>query len=66
MSMAWENSYECASSLRSEQRDLTDDDYAQLAILETSLDEIPDYIDPGIATEYKKLKTEFRQREAQR
>lgn len=45
---------------------LTDDEYAELAILETSLDEIPDYIDLGIATEYKKLKAEFRQREAQR
>ena len=56
---------ECYKAL-SQKTDLTDDDYAQLAILETSLDEIPDYIDPGIATEYKKLKTEFRQREAQR
>ena len=50
----------------SQKDSLTDDDYAQLALLETSLDEIPDYIDIGIATEYKKLKTEFRQREAQR
>ena len=56
---------ECYKAL-SQKAVLTDDDYAQLAILETSLDEIPDYIDPGIATEYKKLKTEFRQREAQR
>ena len=50
----------------SQKDDLTDDEYAELAILETSLDEIPDYIDLGIATEYKKLKMEFRQREAQR
>ena len=44
--------------------ELTDDDYAELALLETSLDEIPDYIDIGIATEYKKLKAEFERREA--
>ena len=50
----------------SQKADLTDDDYAQLAILETSLDEIPDFIDLGISTEYKKLKMEFRQREARR
>jgi len=55
---------ECYKAL-SQKADLTDEDYADLAILETSLDEIPDYIDLGIATEYKKLKTEFRQREAQ-
>lgn len=55
---------ECYKAL-SQKADLTDGDYADLAILETSLDEIPDYIDLGIATEYKKLKTEFRQREAQ-
>ena len=50
----------------SQKNKLTDDDYAQLALLETSLEEIPDYIDIGVATEYKKLKTEFRLREAQR
>ena len=44
--------------------ELTDDDYAELALLETSLDEIPDNIDIGIATEYKKLKAEFKRREA--
>ena len=46
--------------------ELTDDDYVQLALLETSLDEIPDYIDIGIATEYKKLKAKFERREAER
>lgn len=50
----------------SQKSELTDDDYVQLALLETSLEEIPDYIDIGIATEFKKLKTEFLQREAQR
>lgn len=50
----------------SQKNELTDDDYVQLAMLETSLEEIPDYIDIGIATEFKKLKTEFQQREAHR
>ena len=46
--------------------ELTNDDYAQLALLEASLEEIPDYLDLGIATEYKKLKAEFEQAEEKR
>ena len=49
-----------------QKQNLDDDDYAQLALLETSLEEIPDYIDIGIATEYRRLKLEFDRREAQR
>ena len=47
-------------------KDLTNDDYVQLALLENALEEIPDYIDTGIAAEYRRLKTEYEHREAQR
>lgn len=49
-----------------QKQQLSDEDYIQLALLENSLNEIPDYIDIGIATEYKRLKTEFDYREARR
>ena len=42
---------------------LNDDDFAQLAYLEPILSEIPDYIDSSIATEFRKLKLEFENRE---
>ena len=35
----------------------------KIALLETSLDEIPDYLDIAISTEYQKLKLEFESRE---
>jgi hypothetical protein len=34
----------------------------KIALLETCLDEIPDYIDIAISTEYQKLKLEFESR----
>jgi predicted ATP-binding protein involved in virulence len=37
-------------------------DYMKIALLETCLDEIPDYIDIAISTEYQKLKLEFESR----
>ena len=42
---------------------LTDDEYDEIMSLELYLDEIPDYLSIGIATEYKKQKLEFWQRE---
>lgn len=39
--------------------DLTDEDFAEAAELEMYLDEIPDYLALGIATEYSRLKLEF-------
>ena len=44
--------------------DLSNEDYMRIALLETTLDEIPDYIDIAISTEYQKLKLEFESREA--
>ena len=42
---------------------ITDDDITEIAELEIFLDEIPDYLAWGIATEYKRLKSEFESRE---
>lgn len=41
---------------------LTNEDLAETARLEMYLDEIPDYLSVGIATEYQKLKLEFNSR----
>lgn len=45
------------------QENITDDDIAEIAQLEIFLDEIPDYLALDIATEYKRLKSEFEARE---
>lgn len=42
---------------------LSDDELAEIAELELYLDEIPDYLAIGIATEYKRMKLEFMKRE---
>lgn len=42
---------------------LSDDDVSEIAELELYLDEIPDYLSIGIATEYQRLKLEFMNRE---
>lgn len=42
---------------------LSDDELVEIAELELYLDEIPDYLAIGIATEYKRLKLEFMKRE---
>lgn len=42
---------------------LSDDELGEIAELELYLDEIPDYLAIGIATEYKKMKLEFMNRE---
>lgn len=39
--------------------DLTDEDFVEAAELEMYLDEVPDYLALGIATEYSRLKLEF-------
>ena len=46
-----------------QKRGLDNADYMKIALLETSLDEIPDYLDIAISTEYQKLKLEFESRE---
>ncbi len=46
-----------------EKVELTDDEMSEIAELELYLDEIPDYLAIGIATEYQKLKLEFMNRE---
>lgn len=43
--------------------ELNDDDFAQIANLESILSEIPDYLDISVATEFRKLKLEFENRE---
>ena len=43
--------------------DFTDDEMSEIAELELYLDEIPDYLALGIATEYQRLKLEFMNRE---
>lgn len=43
--------------------DFTDDEMNEIAELELYLDEIPDYLALGIATEYQRLKLEFMNRE---
>lgn len=42
---------------------LSDDELSEIAELEQYLDEIPDYLAIGIATEYKRMKLEFMNRE---
>lgn len=42
--------------------ELTDEDYAEIVELENDLDEIPDYLSPEIASEYRRLKLEFSNR----
>ena len=42
--------------------ELTDEDYAEIVELEQDLDEIPDYLSPEIASEYRRLKLEFSNR----
>lgn len=42
---------------------LSDDELGEIAELELFLDEIPDYLAIGIATEYKRMKLEFMNRE---
>ena len=42
--------------------ELTDEDYAEIVGLEQDLDEIPDYLSPEIASEYRRLKLEFSNR----
>lgn len=44
-------------------KNLSDDELSEIAELEMYLDEIPDYLAIGIATEYKRLKLEFMNRE---
>ena len=44
-------------------KELNDDDFAQIANLEAILSEIPDYLDISVATEFRKLKLEFENRE---
>ena len=44
-------------------KNLTDDDFAEIAELEMYLDEIPDYLALGITTEYQKMKLDFANRE---
>lgn len=44
-------------------KDVTDEDMREISQLEIFLDEIPDYLAWGIATEYKRLKSEFEARE---
>lgn len=46
-----------------QKKELADDDYAKIAYLEPILEEIPDYLDPGIALEFRRLKVEFERRE---
>lgn len=44
-------------------RELSEDELSEIAELELYLDEIPDYLAIGIATEYRKMKLEFMNRE---
>lgn len=44
-------------------KELSDDELGEIAELELYLDEIPDYLAIGIATEYKRMKLEFMNRE---
>ena len=46
-----------------QKRGVDNADYMKIALLETCLDEIPDYLDIAISTEYQKLKLEFESRE---
>lgn len=42
--------------------ELSDEDYAEIVELEKDLDEIPDFLSPGIASEYSRIKLEFSNR----
>lgn len=44
-------------------KELTDDDFEEIAELELFLNEIPDYLALDITTEYKRIKMEFESRE---
>lgn len=44
-------------------KDLTDDDFEEIAELEMFLNEIPDYLALNLTTEYQRLKLEFEHRE---
>ena len=44
-------------------KELNHDDFAQISSLETILSEIPDYLDLAVATEFKRLKLAFENRE---
>ena len=44
-------------------KDVTDEDMREISQLEVFLDEIPDYLALDIATEYKRMKSEFEARE---
>lgn len=44
------------------EKELTDDDFEEIADLEMYLDEIPDYLALNITTEYQRLKAELRNR----
>lgn len=46
-----------------EKRQLSDEEYAEIMELESALEEIPDYLAMEFATEYKRLKLEFENRE---
>lgn len=46
-----------------EKRQLSDEEYAEIMKLESALEEIPDYLALEFATEYKRLKLEFENRE---
>ena len=43
-------------------QNLTDEDYAEAVALEQELDEIPDFLSPGLAAEYSRMKLEFSNR----
>lgn len=43
--------------------ELTDEEFAEIARIEMQLEEIPDFLSPGISTEYQRLKLEFEARE---
>ena len=44
-------------------KELTDEDFEEIAELELFLNEIPDYLALDISTEYKRIKMEFESRE---
>lgn len=46
-----------------QKKELTDEDFEEIARLEMFLNEIPDYLALGITTEYQRLKLEFENRE---
>lgn len=46
-----------------QKKELTDEDFEEIARLEMFLNEIPDYLALGITTEYQRLKLEFESRE---